>query len=57
MLDALKNIDIFNSGFIVPVLIGLAIFFIVAKVAKKLVKLAVFLGIIGLAVLIYLQLN
>ncbi len=57
MLDALKSIDIFNAGFIVPVLIGLVIIIILAKVAKKLVKLAIFLGIIGLAVLLYLQMH
>ena len=55
MLDALKSIDIFNAGFYVPVIIGLIILFILAKVAKKLVKLAIFLAIIGLAVLLYLQ--
>lgn len=57
MLDALKSVDIFNPGFYVPVIIGLAVIFILAKVAKKLVKLAVFLAIIGLAVLLYLQMS
>ena len=55
MLDALMGIDIFNAGFYVPVIIGLIILFILAKVAKKLVKLAIFLAMIGLAVLLYLQ--
>jgi hypothetical protein len=57
MLEALKGFDIFNTGFIIPVIIGLVILFILAKVAKKLVKLAVFLAIIGLAVLLYLQMK
>lgn len=57
MLEAFKGFDIFNTGFIIPVIIGLVILFILAKVAKKLVKLAVFLAIIGLAVLLYLQMK
>lgn len=57
MLDALKGIDIFNAGFFVPVLIGLVVLIILAKVAKKLFKLAFFLGIVGLAVLLYMQIR
>lgn len=57
MLEALKNLDIFSSGFYIPVLIGLAVLFILAKVAKKLLKLAIFLAVIGLCVLVYLQIS
>jgi hypothetical protein len=53
MLEAIKGLNILNPKFYVPVLIGLVFLFIIVKVAKKLVKLAVFVVIIALALLIY----
>lgn len=57
MQQTVMGIDIFSAGFYVPVLIGLAALFILARVAKKLLKLGVFLAIIGLAVLIYFHIS
>ena len=53
MLEAFKGLNILDPKFYIPVLIGVVVLFIVIKIAKKLVKFALLLAVIGLAVLIY----
>lgn len=53
MLEALKGLNILDPRFYIPVIIGLVILFIIVKVAKKLVKLALFIAVVALALLIY----
>lgn len=56
MLEALKGLDIFDPKFYIPVIIGVIILFIVVKVAKKLVKLTLFIAVAALALLIFFNL-
>ncbi len=53
MLEAFKGLNLLDPGFYVPVLIGIAVLFVVIKIAKKLVKLVLFIAVVGLALLIY----
>lgn len=53
MLEAFKGLNILDPKIFIPVLIGIAVLFIVIKIAKKLVKFVLLIAIIGLAMLIY----
>lgn len=53
MLEAFKGLNILDPKFYIPVLIGVVILFIVIKLAKKLIKFALVLAVVGLALLIY----
>lgn len=53
MLEALKGLNILDPKFYIPVLIGIVVLFIIVKIAKKLVKFAIFIAVIALALLIY----
>lgn len=52
-MEIIKGINFLDPGFYIPVLIGLLLFIIVVKVAKKLVKLAVFIGVVLLAAVLF----
>ena len=53
MFEGLKGLNVIDPKFIIPIIIGLVILFIIYKIAKKLVKLALFIGVLALAVMIY----
>jgi len=53
MLEAFKGLNILDPKFYIPVLIGVVALFIIIKVARKLVKFALLLAVIGLVLLIY----
>ena len=53
MFEAFKGLNILDPKFYVPIIIGLVVLLIIVKVAKKLVKFAVFIALVGLALLIY----
>lgn len=55
MLEWLKGINLTGPEFIVPVIIGVVLLFIVFTIAKKLVKLALFVVVIALAVTFYMN--
>ncbi len=55
-MEILKGINIFDPAFYVPVLAVLLIFIIVVKIAKKLIKLAIFIGVVILAAVLYFNL-
>ena len=53
MLEAIKGLNILDPKFYVPIIIGLVLLLVIIKVAKKLIKFAVFVVVIALALLIY----
>lgn len=53
MFEVFKGLNVLDPKFYVPVIIGVIVLFIIVKVAKRLVKFAVVVAIIGLALLIY----
>lgn len=53
MLEWLKGINLTGPEFIVPVIIGVVLLFIVFTIAKKLIKLALFVVVIALAITFY----
>lgn len=53
MLEAFKGLNLLDPKFYIPVIIGIVVLFIIIKVAKKLVKFAIFIAVVALALLIY----
>jgi hypothetical protein len=53
MFEAFKGLNILDPKFYIPVIIGIVVLLIIVKVAKKLVKFAVFIAVVALALLIY----
>ncbi|MCR4435694.1 MAG: hypothetical protein QHH06_09695 [Clostridiales bacterium] len=56
MPEALKGLNFTGPEFIIPALIVLVLLFVIIKISKKLIKLAVFVAIIALAVTVYVNL-
>lgn len=56
ILDALKGLNITDPKFYIPVIICAVLLLIVVNVAKKLAKLAIFIAVVVLALLVYFNL-
>lgn len=56
MFEALKGLNITDPKFYIPVIIGVVLLFIVIKVAKKLAKLAIFIAVAALVLIVYFNL-
>lgn len=55
-MEILKGLGILDPSFYVPVIVVAVIIFIIAKVAKSLLKLAVLIAVVALAAIIYMNL-
>jgi len=55
-MEILKGLGILDASFLVPVIIVIVLLFIIAKVAKSLLKFALLIAVIALAATIYLNL-
>lgn len=56
MLEALNGLNLLEPKFYVPVLIGIVVLFLIVKVARKLLKMALFIAVIAIALLVYFNL-
>ena len=55
MFEALKGLNFTDPGFLIPLVVVAVVLLIVVSVAKKLIKLAIFICIAILAITVYLN--
>ncbi|OPX42866.1 hypothetical protein CLHUN_31900 [Ruminiclostridium hungatei] len=55
-MEILKGLGVLDTSFLIPVIIVAAIILIIAKVAKSILKLAVFAAVIAIGAIIYFNL-
>jgi len=55
-MEILKGLGVLDTSFLIPVIIVAAIILIIAKVAKSILKLAVFAAVIAICAIIYFNL-
>jgi len=53
MFEIFKGFDFSNPGFIIPLVVVAVLLLVIASIAKKLIKLAVFIAVAALAATIY----
>jgi hypothetical protein len=56
MFEMFKGLNILDPKFFIPIIIGLIVIILIAKLAKKLIKFALLIALIGLALLVYFNL-
>ena len=55
-MEILKGLGILDTSFLIPVIVVVVLLFIIAKVAKSLIKFALLIAVIALAGVLYLNL-
>lgn len=55
-MELLKGLGITDVSFLVPIIVVIVLLLIIAKIAKKMFKFAIFIAVIALAAIIYLNL-
>lgn len=55
-MEILKGLGILDTSFLIPVIVVAVIIFIVAKIAKSLLKIAVLIAVVALGAIIYFNL-
>lgn len=55
-MEILKGLGILDASFLIPILIVAAVVVIIAKVAKSILKTAVLVAVVALAIIVYLNL-